>query len=267
MTEPLVRDNTKDLSQPLPRIDIDRCAERTAKTGQKARQGNETMIELPVYNKSGAKVDTVEIDETTLGGPEIRSALLKQAYVIVHGNQRQASSRTKSRGMVQGSTRKIYRQKGTGNARMGANRTVIRRGGGVAFAKTRDSFRRKMSKQMRRLANRNAVLAKMMNYEGAMIEEIKVVDSLEFDAPKTSEMAAVLKALGVDRTCLVALDPTNRDAALSARNLANVDTIRVDQLNTFDVLNHRYLVIDRASLESFIDSSCYGKDSEEKEAA
>jgi large subunit ribosomal protein L4 len=107
----------------------------------------------------------------------------------------------------------------------------------------------------------------MMNYEGTMIEEIKVVDNLDFDAPKTSEMAAVLKALGIDRTCLVALDPTNRDAALSARNLANVDTIRVDQLNAFDVLNHRYLVIDRASLESFIDLSCYGTDSEEKEAA
>ena len=97
------------------------------------------MIELPVYNKSGDKVDAVKIDETALGGPDIRSALLKQAYVITHGNQRQASSRTKSRGMVTGSTRKIYRQKGTGNARMGAVRTVIRRGGGVAFAKTRES--------------------------------------------------------------------------------------------------------------------------------
>ena len=78
------------------------------------------MIELPVYNKSGDKVDAVEIDETALGGPDIRSALLKQAYVIVHGNQRQASARTRSRGMVSGSTRKIYRQKGTGRARHGA---------------------------------------------------------------------------------------------------------------------------------------------------
>ena len=229
------------------------------------------MIELPVYNKSGDKVDAVKIDETALGGPDIRSALLKQAYVITHGNQRQASSRTKSRGMVTGSTRKIYRQKGTGNARMGAVRTVIRRGGGVAFAKTRESFRRKLSKRMRRLANRNAVLAKIKDFEGNILEELKVVDSLQFDAPSTREMAAVLKALGVDRTCLLALDYTNREAALSARNLASVDTIRIDQLNAFDVLNHRFLVIERASLEAFIDGSCFGADAEaksdEKEAA
>ena len=229
------------------------------------------MIELPVYNKSGDKVDAVKIDEAALGGPDIRSALLKQAYVITHGNQRQASSRTKSRGMVSGSTRKIYRQKGTGNARMGAVRTVIRRGGGVAFAKTRDSFRRKLSKQMRRLANRNSVLAKIKDFEGNILDELKVVDSLQFDAPRTRDMAAMLKALGVDRTCLLALDTTNQEAALSARNLPNVDTIRVDQLNAFDVLNHRYLVIDRASLEAFIDGSCFGTDakatSDEKEAA
>ena len=229
------------------------------------------MIELPVYNKSGDKVDAVKIDEAALGGPDIRSALLKQAYVITHGNQRQASSRTKSRGMVSGSTRKIYRQKGTGNARMGAVRTVIRRGGGVAFAKTRDSFRRKLSKLMRRLANRNSVLAKIKDFEGNILDELKVVDSLQFDAPRTRDMAAILKALGVDRTCLLALDTTNQGAALSARNLPNVDTIRVDQLNAFDVLNHRYLVIDRASLEAFIDGSCFGTDakatSDEKEAA
>ncbi len=230
------------------------------------------MIELPVYNKSGDKVDAVEIDETALGGPDIRSALLKQAYVIVHGNQRQASARTRSRGMVSGSTRKIYRQKGTGNARMGAVRTVIRRGGGVAFAKTRDSFRRKLSKRMRRLANRNALLAKIKDFDGNLIEELKVVDSLDFEAPRTRDMADMLAALGVDRTCLLALEPANREAALSARNLPDVDTIRVDQLNAFDVLNHRFLVIERAALESFIDGSCFegsgrGGNSDEKEAA
>ena len=231
-----------------------------------ARQGDETMLEIPVYNRNGDKVDSMQIDEASLGGPDIRSALLKQAYVVVHGNQRQASARTRSRGMVKGSTRKIYRQKGTGNARMGANRTVIRKGGGVAFAKTRDSFRRKLSKKMRQLANRNALLAKMKDFDGNLLEEIKVVDSMDFAAPKTSEMASMLGALGVDRTCLVALQPSNRTAALSARNIANVDTIRVDQLNVFDLLNHRYLVIGRDALESFLDGSCF-PEREKKEVA
>jgi large subunit ribosomal protein L4 len=225
------------------------------------------MIEIPVHNKNGDKVDSMQIDETKLGGPDIRSALLKQAYVVVHGNQRQASSRTKSRGMVKGSTRKIYRQKGTGNARMGANRTVIRKGGGVAFAKTRESFRRKLSKKMRQLANRNALLAKMVDFEGNVLQEIKVVENLDFKAPRTSEMATMLGALGVNRTCLVALDPTNREAALSARNIAEVDTIRIDQLNVFDLLNHRFLVVDRATLESFIDGSCFPAREEKKEVA
>ncbi|MDG2030821.1 MAG: 50S ribosomal protein L4 [Phycisphaerales bacterium] len=225
------------------------------------------MIEIPVHNKNGDKVDSMQIDETKLGGPDIRSALLKQAYVVVHGNQRQASSRTKSRGMVKGSTRKIYRQKGTGNARMGANRTVIRKGGGVAFAKTRESFRRKLSKKMRQLANRNALLAKMVDFEGNVLTEVKVVENLDFKTPRTSEMATMLGALGVNRTCLVALPHTNREAALSARNIAEVDTIRIDQLNVFDLLNHRFLVVDRATLESFIDGSCFPAREEKKEVA
>lgn len=225
------------------------------------------MIEIPVHNKNGDKVDSMQIDETKLGGPDIRSALLKQAYVVVHGNQRQASSRTKSRGMVKGSTRKIYRQKGTGNARMGANRTVIRKGGGVAFAKTRESFRRKLSKKMRQLANRNALLAKMVDFEGNVLTEVKVVENLDFKTPRTSEMATMLGALGVNRTCLVALLHTNREAALSARNIAEVDTIRIDQLNVFDLLNHRFLVVDRATLESFIDGSCFPAREEKKEVA
>ena len=210
------------------------------------------MIELPIHDKTGKQVDTLQIDEATLGG-EIRFALLKQAYVITHGNQRQGSARTRSRGMVNGSTRKLFRQKGTGNARMGANRTNIRKGGGVTFAKTRtrEAFRSKLTKKMRRLANRNALLAKLVD------GEVKCVDALTFDGPRTRDMAGVVTALGIDRTCLLALDPTNRNAALSARNLKNVDTIRIDQLNAFELLNHRFLVIDRAGLESFLDGSCF----------
>jgi large subunit ribosomal protein L4 len=209
-------------------------------------------IDLPILDKSGKQVDTLQIDPALLGG-EIRFSLLKQAYVITHGNQRQGSARTKSRGMVRGSTRKIYKQKGTGNARAGASRTVIRKGGGVAFAKnrTREDFRTKMTKKMRRLANRNALLAKLVD------GEVKCLTDLGMDAPRTRDMTALLGAIGIDRTCLIALDTGNRHAALSARNIKNVDTIRVAQLNAFELLNHRYLVIDRASLESFLDSSCF----------
>ena len=141
------------------------------------------MIELPVYNKEGKQVDAINIDETLLG-TEVKPTLLKQAYVMFHSNRRQGSARTKSRGMVEGSTRKIYRQKGTGNARMGQVRTNIRKGGGVTFAKTRthEHFRKDMPKKMRQLANRNALLAKLVD------GEVKCIIDLDFKTPKTKEL-------------------------------------------------------------------------------
>ena len=220
-------------------------------------------IEVPILDRGGKQVDTITVDPADLGG-HIRFALLKQAYVITHGNQRQGSARTKSRGRVAGSTRKLYKQKGTGNARSGPVRTPIRKGGGHTWAKTRtrEDFRTSLTKKMRRLANRNALLAKLVD------GEVKVMADLAFENPRTKDMAAMLGGIGIDRTCLLALDPANRIAALSARNLENVDTIRVDQLNAFELLNHRYLVIDRAGFESFLDGSCFpSADAAEQEVA
>lgn len=218
------------------------------------------MIELAVYNQTGKQVGTLPIDETLLGG-EVRPALLKQAYVRLHANQRQGSARTKNRSRIEGSTKKIYRQKGTGNARMGAKRTNLRKGGGVAFAKLkeREEYRLDMPRKMRRLANRNALLAKLVD------GEVKCIDQLAFAEPKTRAFKSVLDAVGVDRTCLVALDPANVNALKSARNLEGVSTVRIQQLNAFDLLNHRYLVVDKASLQAFLDGSAWNGD--DKEAA
>jgi large subunit ribosomal protein L4 len=217
--------------------------------------GELIMIELPIYNREGKQVESIKIDEALLGS-EVRPALLKQAYVMSHSNRRQGSARTKSRGMIEGSTRKIYKQKGTGNARMGTVRTNIRKGGGVTFAKTRthENFRKAMPKKMRQLANRNALLAKLVD------GEVKCIVDLEFESPKTKELKAILDAVGVNRSCLVAVDGENRNAAVSARNLKNVDTIRVDQLNVFELLNHRFLVVDKASIEAFLDGSAWKKE-------
>jgi large subunit ribosomal protein L4 len=211
------------------------------------------MIELPIYDSNGKKVDSLQIDAETLGG-EVRYALLKQAYVITHGNQRQGSARTKSRGDVHGSTRKLYKQKGTGNARVGASRTPIRKGGGVTFKKTRtrEDFRTELPKKMRRLANRNALLAKLID------NEVKCFAALDFKAPKTADFAKMMASVGIDRTCLVATDGRNRNAILSARNVDGVDVCRIDQLNAFALLNHRYLVVDKAALVSFLNETCFG---------
>jgi len=203
------------------------------------------MIQIAVHNLEGKEVDQVSLDEQVLGG-RVRLPLLKQAFVRSHANRRQGSATTRSRGMVDGSTRKLYRQKGTGNARRGAVRTVVARGGGVAFAKRPKSWRLGMPKKMRRLANRNALLAK------AVDGEVKLVDDLSFDEPNTRRFASLLSALQINRSCLVALDTTKGAAAQSARNVPDVDVTLVDHLNVFDLLNHRFLLIQRSQLETWI---------------
>ncbi|MHC4995095.1 MAG: 50S ribosomal protein L4 [Planctomycetota bacterium] len=189
----------------------------------------------------------MELDEQFLGG-EVRPSLLKQAYVMYHANRRSGSASNRSRGMVEGSTRKLYRQKGTGNARAGSARTNIRVGGGVAFAKKPKSWRQSMPAKMRRLATRNALLAKIVD------GELKVVEKFGFEAPKTKQFASILENLGIDRTCLVALDGDDRNSALSARNLPNVETITAAQLNTYDLLSKRYCLIEKDVLLAWVES-------------
>ena len=204
-------------------------------------------MQVPVLNKEGKSVGTLTIDEASLGGV-VNPALLKQAYVRYHANKRQGSARTKNRGRVEGSTRKLYKQKGTGNARMGAVRTNIRRGGGRAFAKlrVREDYHLDMPIKMRRLANRNALLAKLID------NEVRVVDSMKMAEPKTKAFAEFLGALKVDRSALVALGMDNDAVRKSARNVESVQLVPANQLNAFDLLNNRYLVIAKSDLEAFL---------------
>jgi large subunit ribosomal protein L4 len=207
-------------------------------------------MDVPVYNITGKQVGSMKIDEQALGG-EVNAALLKQAYVRYHANHRQGSSRTKNRRQVEGSTRKIYRQKGTGNARHGDKKANLFKGGGHAHSKkrTREDYRPDMPKKMRRKANRNAFLAKLID------NEVRIVDALKFGTPKTKDFVAFLQALKIDRSALLALPTEGADAQnarLSARNVDEVTICRADQLNCFELLNHRYVVIAKADLEAWL---------------
>lgn len=203
------------------------------------------MIEVPYYNESGEQAGTVSLDEAKLGG-EVRPALLKQAFVRSHANRRSINSPTKTRGEVQGSTRKLYKQKGTGNARRGDKKANLLRGGGSAKAKRKHDWRQAMPHKMRRLANRNALLAK------AIDGEIKLVDVAASNAPSTKSFVKLLASLGVDRTCLVALGDTRTVEAKSARNIPGVSVTQSEQLNVFDLLNHRYLVMHKDAFEAYL---------------
>jgi len=223
-------------------------------------------MDVPVYNMKGQEVGSLSIDEQSLGGT-VNPALLKQAYVRYHANLRQGSARTRGRGDVAGTTRKMYRQKGTGRARHGSRKPQLFKGGGVTFAKTkgRESYRLDMPKKMRRKANRNALLAKLVD------GEVKVIDSMSMQTPRTRAFVDFLGALGIDRTALVALSgdkEKSRNAMLSARNVPDVSICRADQLTCFELLNHRYLVIGKEELESWLSgpSSQTGKSAREEAA-
>src|SRR5437773_7537455 len=142
------------------------------------------MIEVPVYNQSGSKIDTIKVDEAKLGGT-VRKNLLKQALVMYHANQRQGTVRTLARGEVAGSTKKMFRQKGTGNARTGGIRNPIKKGGGHAKHKLPKDWRQAMPKKARRAATESAILAKLQS------NDVKVVDAITLEAAKTKQVAQV----------------------------------------------------------------------------
>src|SRR5437660_3489740 len=145
------------------------------------------MIEVPIYNQSGEKVESFNVDEAKLGGT-VRKSLLKQALVMYHANQRQGTVRTLARGEVAGSTRKMFRQKGTGNARTGGIRNPIKKGGGHAKQKRPKDWRQALPKEARRLATQSAILSKLQS------GDVRVLNELKFDQPKTKLMANVYKA-------------------------------------------------------------------------
>lgn len=211
------------------------------------------MIEIPVHNPSGKTVGKISVDEMVLGG-EVRAALLKQACVRLHANRRQGSAKTRSRSETAYSTRKLYRQKGTGNARRGSRGTNILRGGGHGFAKRPRSWRQGMPRKMRRLANRNALLAK------AIDGQIKIINSFDFKKPSSGQFAGLLRALDIDRSCLLAVADTKGDAAKSARNLEQVSLTQIDRLNAFDLLNHRYVLAEKQAFEAYLGRISKGLD-------
>src|ERR1700753_1458472 len=130
------------------------------------------MIEVPIYNQAGQEVEKFQLDEAKLGG-EVRPALLKQEIVYSHATQRQGTFRTLARGEVAGSTRKMFRQKGTGNARTGGIRNPIKKGGGHAKQKRPKEWRQALPKKARQLATKNAILSKIRDNDLKIVSEIK----------------------------------------------------------------------------------------------
>ncbi len=203
------------------------------------------MLEVPVYNTKGEQVETLKVDEAALGG-SVNAALLKQAVVMYHANSHQNTSETKGRSEIRGSTRKLFRQKGTGMARRGPIRANILRGGGVTFAKKPHERRLSMPRRMRKAALNSAILAKIIG------GDLLVVDELSFEAPKTNEMASVLKNLKINRSCLLALNESDRTIYLSARNIPDLTVRTAAELNAYEVASRRKMLITADGMKALV---------------
>ena len=168
---------------------------------------------------------------------------------MYHANKRVGAAANRSRGMVVGSTRKIYRQKGTGRARMGANRTPVRKGGGVTFAKAPRDYSKKMPKKQRRLARNCAVLAKLK------AQNALVIDQLSFNEPKTKEFVAILNNLKIDRSCLVTLGKNDENVYKSLRNIPKINALVVEQLNAGDICRNQKLLFTKEAIQMLMENA------------
>ncbi len=201
------------------------------------------MTTLPVYDMTGTKVGDYEIDPQVLA-PKISKQLLHDVVVMYLANQRQGSNKTKSRGEVAGSTKKLFKQKGTGNARMGAKRQPVRRGGGHANSRQPRSYYYRLPRKAVQAATRMAIASKIS--AGSVV----VMDQLKMEAPKTKLLASAFKAMGLEgQTKTLALGGLDRNVYLSGRNIEGLTISPVADLNALIVLRPRKLVMTREALD------------------
>lgn len=193
-------------------------------------------MQLPVRNVSGKVVDNVEIRDDIFAVP-FNEAVVHQAMVRQLANARLGTAATKTRGEVAGSTRKLFRQKGTGRARRGSRRAPLLRGGGITFGPHPRSYNQRMPKKMRRLALRCVLSAKASSGEMVMVDQFALTKS------KTAEMAGILKALGADRSVLIVTAQPEVSVIKATRNLPRMRTLPAALLNVVDLLSYKFLVI------------------------
>lgn len=193
-------------------------------------------MKLPVLDSAGKELRKIDVDDSVFG-IEPNGAVLHQAYVAQRANNRAGTAHTKSRGEVQGSTAKIRRQKYTGRARAGSNRSPTRVGGGVAFGPRKRSYAKQLNKKMKRLAIRSALSGKLAD------GQLKVIDSIGLDGPRTKQIVDTLKAVGIERSALIVTAEPDRVVLTSARNLPKTKVLPAAYLNVLDMLNHQSVLM------------------------
>jgi len=220
-------------------------------------------LTVPVVSAAGAQVGTVEIDPADWSkGGKINRTLMHEVVLMYLANQRAGTHHTLRRGEVAGSTKKLFRQKGTGNARVGTKRTNKRKGGGTAKGPKPRDYEYHLPKRAVRAATRMALLSKFLDGEAVVVDELKI------DAPKTKQVVAFLKAVKVGRkvvvkgdqavetdvtladgTVLIGTENHDLNVYRSARNIPGVKVLPAAEFNCYTVLKHKRLVLTKAALE------------------
>ena len=201
------------------------------------------MATLPVYDMKGSKVGSYEIDPAEIA-PSINKQLLHDVVVMYQARRRQGSARTRNRAEIAGSTKKLYRQKGTGNARAGTRKSGIRRGGGHIFALRPRNFGYSLPRKAVRAATKMAIAGKIQS------EQVLVVDELKFSEPKTKDMAELLNKLELSgSTTLVTTEAHDEMVHKSARNISGVSVSPVSDLNALSILTPKKILITKGALD------------------
>ena len=193
------------------------------------------MANVVVYNMEGKEVGTIELNDAVFG-VEVNEHLVHMAVVQQLANNRQGTQKAKTRSEVSGGGRKPWRQKGTGHARQGSTRSPQWTGGGVVFAPVPRDYSFKMNKKEKKAALKSALTSKVQD------AKLIVVDELKFDAIKTKNFATVMSNLNVNKG-LVVLAENDTNVVLSARNMADVNTTLVNNINVYDVMNAKTVVL------------------------
>ncbi|WP_409273055.1 50S ribosomal protein L4 [Neobacillus sp. SCS-31] len=200
------------------------------------------MPKVALFNQNGSQVGEIELNDTVFG-IEPNQHVLFEAILMQRASMRQGTHKTKIRSEVAGGGRKPWRQKGTGRARQGSIRSPQWKGGGTVFGPVPRSYSYKLPRKVRRLAIKSALSTKVLE------ENIVVLESLAFEAPKTKDFVNVLKGLSVEKKALVVTADLDENVALSARNIPGVTVVAANGISVVDVLNHDKLIITKAAVE------------------
>jgi large subunit ribosomal protein L4 len=199
------------------------------------------MATIDVLNTTGEKVAQAELADEIFA-VVVKPSVIHQVVTAQLAARRSGTAAVKRRSDVKGSTRKLYRQKGTGRARKGDIKSPLLRGGGVVFGPNPRSYEQKVSKKVRRLALKMALSSKLQG------DELLVVDNMEMERIKTKDFLGIINALAADNALIITAEP-NENLERSSRNVPNIKVMRTEGLNVYDILKHRKLVLLQGSLE------------------